>query len=188
MRILIQLGFVAISAASFSSESFAEFERKLSSSNLESGELQLGTTVRCESNQNIGFSWRNGEWKRFTFNDEIYIFKKLDHRSDEKISSEAMMCSGQIEGETDLVWGGFMWINRCYSVQELGGGEPEVMACKERYVDSDIVGVDCGGNAKLSFHPDEQLLISPHHRNVRSRPKDDYKDSFAIGVGKCGRL
>ena len=164
----------------------AEQKWKPSSSNFESDELPIATTIRCESDETVGFNWRDGSWTKVNFRESTYIFKKLDHRLEDR---SVGTCRFSIAGETDLVEKGkFMGLNRCYSVQEFGEGKPTVKVCKEYYVDGEIDSIRCGSYNEYAFHPYGQLLLSPHHRNVKSNPKDDYKDSFSIGVGKCAQM
>ena len=186
MHKLVQLGFMVIVSFLVSSEISAETQYKPSTSNLEASEIPIGTTVRCESDAITGFNWRNGKWKKVNFRNATFIFKKLDHRSDDK---SVAMCTLLISSKTDTVVDEkFSTLNRCYSVQELGGGKPTAEVCREFHFDGEINSVVCGSHNEYAFHPYEQLLIAPHHRNVKSNPKDDYKDSFSIGVGKCAQM
>jgi hypothetical protein len=185
MHKLVQLGFTVIVSFVVSSEISAESHRKPSTSNLAPGEIPIGTTVRCESDAITGFNWRNGKWNKVNFINSTYIFKKLDHKSDDR---SVARCTLLISSKTDMVEDRFLSLNRCYSVQELGGGKPTVEVCSEFHFDGETNSVVCGSHNEYAFHPYEQLLIAPHHRNVKSNPKDDYKDSFVVGVGKCAQM
>ena len=167
----------------FIATSSSAFERKTSRTNLEAGELPIGNAVRCETSDVVGFNWRNGGWVQVSFFNETYIFKKIDHRLP---PGERPYCP--IGMDKDTIMDSAMWLTRCYSVQRLGQGEPFGMKCEEYYKDGEIRKIICGPRAEYTFHPDEQLLTAPALRDVRANPTGDYKDSFAVGVGKCGRI
>ena len=170
----------------FIAASSSAFERKPSRTNFEAGELPIGNAVRCETDDVVGFNWRNGRWVQVSFVNSTFIFKKIDHRLP---LGEGPYCPVNFMDEDRILDNGAMFLERCYSVQRLGQGEPRVMQCEEFYnEDGDIKRIKCGAHAEYTFHPDEQLLTSPALRDVRANPTNDYKDSFAIGVGKCGRI
>lgn len=185
MRMYVTFVFIFLVAAMpVNASEEGGFGSKPSQTNMEVDELPVGTTIRCEGEEAVGFNWGDGRWQLTRFYENTFIFKKLDHTDDTNVG-----CRIGVANKFDSVSSDMMLLNRCYSVQRLGSGRgPRAKGCAEWHVDGEIHSISCGRNDAYTFHPNEGLIVLPRFRNVESNPDDDYKDSLSIQVGQCGEI
>ena len=86
----------------------------------------------------------------------------------------------------------FKSYNACLRVQEVGEELSTYYACDEFHRQDNESGswrvnFSCTENGFDTFHmkPNGHFHKGHVHGNVQEKPKDDYKDSLTIFVGKC---
>jgi len=187
MRMYVTFAFIFLVAAMpLNASEEGGFVNKPSQTNIEADELPVGTTIRCEGEESVGFNWRDGRWQLARFKSSTFIFKKLDHTD-----VMSPMCRFHFANEVDFFNPKFndMFLKRCYSVQRLGSGrDPRAEGCLEFHTGGEIHSIKCGRNDAYTFHPNEGLIVLTSLRNVEINPDDDYKDSMSIEVGQCGEI
>lgn len=187
MRMYVTFAFIFLVAAMpLNASAEGGVLHRPSQTNIEADELSVGTTIRCEGEESVGFNWRDGRWQPTRFELSTFIFKKLDHTDDTND-----MCRNRLANKLDSLTSdsNTMILKRCYSVQRLGSGRgPWAEGCAEWHFDGEIHSIRCGTNDAYTFHPNEGLIVLPRLRNVEINPDDDYKDSLSIQVGQCGEI
>ncbi|RYF83963.1 MAG: hypothetical protein EOO29_01390 [Comamonadaceae bacterium] len=140
----------------------------------------------CISDKETGFNWKSGEWVQANFKAGTKLLvQKLDIEAyaarppDER----PHMC----KPEPGTSFGTLSTSRGCYLVKEMGAPSSLLSAemCDEILDKNNLNVVHC---RRFSFHPDGRFIQFPSHADISSNPKDDYKDSLALAVGKCSRL
>ena len=148
----------------------------------------------CITDQATGFNWENGQWNRTSFVEETYIVSKIEpprNMSDAESSGrrlEWLACGNpgpEWEGDDD-----HRFYSACLMSHQLGAKSPRFMGCKEMHVRKDgtwTVLLACS-DANFFFELNGQFHLGNFHGDVDTSPKDDYKDSLVISVGRCAAL
>ena len=148
-------------------------------------------TVLCEEEQSTGFNWEDGGWVRTKFITSKIIIKKV--KWDEKY----VFCTEQeIKNRTE--YEDLKWVYGCYESKRFGeewSSYPRyaVKVCSEWWeeINDEFVlqSVKCDDSPQeINFAPNGYFHKSYFHSNLSSKPKDDYKDSLYVSVGKCSTL
>ncbi len=163
---------------------------KHSVSNLTKDEIPIGQTILCKESLSIGFHWEKGGWIKANYKPDNVVFKKVDHRNIKSGKICYLLLSEKSVANKDYVSDvGWTNLQRCYSVGEMGKGDPTIKSCTETYRDTKLVKVSCE-KGEYTFHPTQLYLkgTSSVSRDVLAEPKDDYKDSYSIAHGSCTKL
>lgn len=142
--------------------------------------LAASYSLICEGEQAVGFDWRNGEWMRTNFKADTYVF---DVRKEN-------LCF-KMEAGDEKTYGGVRFRAVCGNVRDLGSQHVPILSnvCHERYstVAGDApISIECTrGRQYFAASPDGRFQMSTMHASVGNRPKDDYKDSILVTVGRC---
>ena len=166
----------------------------------------------CIVDAGTGFNWLDSRWNLTNFIEPKYIVSKVDipkHIKDVREVRAFLKERGVINTDcgNDYLkfisdpnqWGNsvlddFKIYPACLRIQRVDGGEQNDIACKEfhsRYERSVSWNVtfDCAENfsTKTNFimRMNGNFHYSSVHGNVESAPKNDYKGSLLIFVGKC---
>lgn len=142
--------------------------------------LPASYSLICEGTEAVGFDWRNGEWARTNFREETYVFEvRKENR-----------CFN-LEAGDEKTYGGVRFRAVCGNFRALGSQHVAILSnvCHERY--SSLVGdapisIECSrGRRYFAASPDGRFQMTTMHASVGDRPKDDYKDSILVTVGRC---
>jgi hypothetical protein len=148
--------------------------------------------ILCVEENSTGFNWGNGNWKQRNFKNNKYLAQKLkiENPTDtpgKKPESGVCFDSIQYRQESknntyDVSWG-------CYNIRAIGSTfypyNSEV--CREIWEKPEsgtkyLLRVFCND---LYFNPNGWFHRASLHGATGNKPKDDYKDSLVISVGKC---
>lgn len=152
----------------------------------------------CVSNQGAGFNWSNGGWQHALFESSRYIVKKITPPKTRQEAKQKDMlmayvnCVVLAKGTEDKDYGDVKHLNSCIAIQKTGNALATFELCNERHVQSKD-----GNNWRVDFQcPSKIFFFEPNGwfhsgsvlADVERQPKDDYKDSLVIEVGKCADI
>lgn len=140
----------------------------------------------CIREKASGFSWKDGEWTQANFKPGNQILvQKLDFQTfaSKPIQERPILC----QSEPTQEYGNTKISKGCYLIKEVGAPAYIFSAemCAEIMEGNAIKSIQC---RRLSFHPDGPFIEFPWHADIDPKPKDNYKDSLVLHVGKCSRL
>lgn len=146
----------------------------------------------CIEEKATGFNWKSGDWVHATFKPSrkwlIQKIKILDNRQNEMDLQKYGNCTK----ETKVILSETMKGSRsCYSVREFGMASTPLFdneMCWEYFENNTLKAIYC---KNIIFKPDGNFIMNPHGPTaniIESNPKDDYKDSLVLSVGKCSKL
>ena len=152
----------------------------------------------CIADHGTGFNWKNGAWMQVNYVEPKYVVLKVDYPStfpEESLGDEFMRylyCTLVFDGESGMNLETFKSYNACLRVQQVGEEHSTYFACTENHSQDKETGrwginFSCSNNGFDAFHmrPNGRFHKGHIHGNVQDKPKDDYKDSLTIYVGKC---
>lgn len=148
-------------------------------------ELPLFKAV-CIRDKATGFNWRSGDWIQTNFAPGKQIFiQKIDivKNSTKPFNERAIFC----KEEEGFQSGEFAGSKGCYVIKEAGRETLPIdgKMCTEFFKNRQLQSISC---EKITFHPDGNFIELPWHSDIDQRPKDDYKDSLILSVGKCSKF
>ncbi len=140
----------------------------------------------CASEQESGFNWRKGAWVAVTFKAGTQtLIQKLDvvALQSKPLLERPTLC--KVEAPT--VFGTWTENKACYLIRDIGSPKTTLNAemCSEHFLDDKLLKVSC---RSMTFVPDGPYVSTPEYPDISASPKDDYKDSLVLSVGKCSRL
>lgn len=150
--------------------------------------LTASYSAICTAEQSTGFNWQAGNWSRANFKPNTYIVVR---------GGDGGPFCMNVEKPTDSSYEGGEFHTRsvCMNIREFGEKVEKVPSqmCTEYYTKQGNadweVEVGCDHwSTKFSFKLDGPFIRSYVPADLQDRPKDDYKDSLAISVGKCARI
>jgi hypothetical protein len=131
----------------------------------------------CVSDKETGFNWKSGDWVQTNF-------KAGEKLLVQKLAEPQPFC----KEEAIVTSGGITVTKGCYRINVVGSPPDPlfgVESCDEILEQQSVKVVHC---RRFSFHPDGRFIKLPWHSDISNSPKDDYKDSLVLSVGKCSRL
>jgi len=152
----------------------------------------------CITDGSTGFNWVNGGWKRTNFKTyKIVISKITPPRNPEEARNSKEKygfmvyyeCRKQMN-ENETGDGEFRKFNACLKVQRLGEEHPDIKGCSEFHSKFNEMKnwktqITCEG---LNFTPNGHFHKANIHDQLEAKPKNDYKDTLSISVGKCADI
>jgi len=162
----------------------------------EGGERLRSLQQVCIADQATGFNWENGRWVRTQFKEKTYVVSKIDPPKDLAQAEnsgrlyEFLACRAvgeELEGDDN-----HKFFNTCLMVHTMGEKNPRYMGCTEVHRRDEATGtwvvwIACG-DSNFYFEPNGNFHLGTIHGFVGAKPKDDYKDSLVISVGRCAGL
>lgn len=159
-------------------------------------------TAICAEEMGSGFSWKNGKWEPAKFKTDTkfhvkrYSTEELQERKKNATENAPWRCLAEtddMEKVIDVSRIGEVgkFVRRgCYIINELGRKPLPMLdaeVCYESYDKSELVKVQCQA---MHFHPNGLFIRLPWSTamDVSQSPKDDYKDSLSLAVGKCSSI
>lgn len=147
-------------------------------------------TAICDEELSTGFNWEEGRWVAVNFKKVRYLARKITSFSPGKQTDGSFVfCTGA--GRDDNYSGdNFAVIPGCYSFEEQGA-KPNFGWCDEFYGKENgswvLALIECPGGLQqaVKFQPNGNFSRASSLGSIEPLPTDDYKDSFAISVGKC---
>jgi len=144
-------------------------------------------TSLCIEDKSTGFNWRNGDWHQTNFMPNKYIVKKV--KIDPTPGSDTFQCYEDMKGKKNLSFDGKkIYDYGCFNIRDYGDKFTAFynQLCAQSYDDDEnIKGVDCH---MMNFQPNGAFIKSRFQSSLTSHPKNDYKDSLILSVGKCSVL
>ena len=152
----------------------------------------------CVQEKAAGLNWKDGAWVPANFGGDKrkLLVQKVDFAANasKPHGQRFVFCKAEAKRSQEA---DYMVVDACYMWREFGT-ELNVMfdadMCREFYIEGKLDHVACSsvnrGQGALTFHPDGNFIELPSggNLNISAKPKNDYKDSLAIAVGKCSRL
>ncbi|MDE0052311.1 MAG: hypothetical protein OXO52_21200 [Rhodospirillales bacterium] len=152
----------------------------------------------CIADHGTGFNWVNGAWKQVNYLEPKYVVLKVDYpnvipeNSHDDEFRRYLYCTLEFDDETGMNLETFKSYSACLRVQEVGEEHSTYFACKEFHHQDEGSGTwtvkySCSESGSEIFYmrPNGQFHKGYIHGNVQNKPKDDYKDSLSIFVGRC---
>lgn len=145
----------------------------------------------CIEDKATGFNWKSGDWIQTNFKagDKLLI-QKIDMTTNSKKPIEEQYIPCQ---QTELISSvdKYLYLKACYSVRNFGveplpGHLLDGEMCYELLENNNLKSIMCQGKG-ITFHPNGDF-IQTRGVNIDPFPKDGYKDSLVLSVGKCSRL
>ena len=138
-------------------------------------------TILCRPEQSVGLNWKNGGWVETRFEEKDLIVRK----------SKENQC-GPKASDPDFTYDTIVSRNICLNVRKIGEKYEPLMSnyCQELY------GKREGGWTTQITCKEPVMILTPDgwfhrafiHSDLADKPKDDYKDSQYVEVGKCTRM
>lgn len=142
----------------------------------------------CVAEKETGFNWTNGAWTPANFKaDTKIIAEKIDPvlAAEKSKGLRPIMCDEQKE----QAFGDFAATTACYYIRELGSKAIPVVAgaekCTEYSEKKVLQSISCN---RMTFTPDGNFIRFPWHMDIDPSPKNGYKDSLVLTVGKCAKI
>lgn len=166
------------------------------SSYAKDGERLLNFIQLCIEDEKTGFNWENGAWVSANFTPDKLVVSKITLSQDPDQDLFArFICEDVAEKREDTITENFLTYHSCLSVQKLGSDTPVYMNCyeghfrmKEKKNDWEVF-LECESSwHSFNFRPNGSFIKSYVHGQVDANPKNDYKDSLSISVGKCADI
>ena len=165
----------------------------------DNGERLTSLKQLCISDQGTGFNWEKGSWVRVNFVEERFVVSKVDIPKKINLDDiEMLMCSEPVFGEWEegAFGDNLKQYKSCLKFQSLGEKNAVYLPCAERHTKKERgndwdVKFDCNmaGSWKIFYmEKGGNFHMGSMHANVSSDPKDDYKDSLSIFIGKCASI
>jgi hypothetical protein len=154
----------------------------------------------CIADGSTGFNWVNGGWQRANFKPKKYIISKItppeniEEANKNKDHNEFMswhICHKKmIEEDERQGLSGYRRFNACLKVQQVGKKHYDFKACDEVHIKFKgmkiwRIKISCDD---LKIDPNGYFHMAYIHSNLEAKPKDDYKDSLSVSVGKCADI
>lgn len=160
----------------------------------QSPDQKYSTTV-CAEDMASGFNWESGEWKtaRFKSSRKILIRKLARNevvQTGNFLSTPWLCLRADLDTINKILPEQGMR-NGCYLVKDFEQKNSSISdadVCNERLNSlGEIEKVEC---ERVHFHPQGNFIRLPWlaAMDISSNPKNGYKDSLNIGVGKCSSL
>ena len=162
----------------------------------ENGERLSKLKQLCVTDQTTGFNWRKGTWVRTRFVEEKFIVSKVEPPSRDDISEETTLayayCTAKFLDQREYIHDRIKFYNSCLKIQDLGSKTPRYAGCTEVHIRKDDsnkwdVTFQCG-TKNFYMQPNGHFHKGMIHGQLEPDPKDDYKDSLGIEVGKCASV
>ncbi len=136
-------------------------------------------TILCSSEERSGLNWVNGTWKPAQFkNTQRLIVKSNENRCGEALRGDIHLKSGYHSKQV------------CLNERELGDKYDPVYSyyCEEHFyeINGDLY-INCD-IPKLLLTPNGGYHLAKISDIIDKFPKDDYKDSQFVEVGKCSMI
>lgn len=151
-------------------------------------------TAMCISDKSSGFDWRKGNWDYSNFVPSKYIVEKLmpeDYQPGKGIPRSGM-CKTEIQRRETYLSEDVGYLYGCYNKRRFGSTFYSVASrvCLEvwkgKVPNRVLESVSCENSIQpFTFAPDGWFHLASIHENLENTPKDDYKDSLFVEVGKC---
>lgn len=167
----------------------------------DSGGRLLSLQQLCIADQGTGFNWRDGAWVHTRFVEPKYVVTKInfpdswEEAKREENTGVYLACTLAFSSEEEYALESLKSFNACLKIQEIGDELATHFPCKEIHfkIEEGVakwrVEFSCG-NRSRAFHmrPNGHFHMSRIHGQLAPEPKDDYKDSLVIYVGKCASI
>jgi hypothetical protein len=156
-------------------------------------------TIFCKETANTGYQWRKGAWKDTGFVENELMVKKISVaeqgalNGQEKFFTEARCGNGWMQDSKDT----FYPPNReyamnigCYYLYPFGEAPNmlDIVECYETFEAKakSLQQISCRSE-RMIFHaaPNGMFQAANVHGDITKKPKNDYKDSIHLSVGKC---
>ena len=155
----------------------------------------------CIADLGTGFNWENGAWKSVNFIKPKYLVTKVSYpdtlpqSSEPDVSEEQRIyfsCTLKLEERNESTFEQIKIYNSCLRVQEFGDDRSDYYPCDEVHVQRNE-----GQPWSIAIYfSDDNFYMTPSghfhtgtiHSQLEASPKNDYKDSLAIFVGKCANI
>lgn len=148
-------------------------------------------TSLCIAENSTGYNWRNGKWIQTNFNNEKYLFQKIDY--DEKITSPNITDRPLLCNKPDVTSiennGKNAIVKACYSMREFGAQVNVLLDsqnCYESYKNGELEVIQCSNLG--NFKPDGLFVKLPSYISMDLSMNKEKKDSMTLVVGKCSIL
>ena len=143
-------------------------------------------TILCQGEKSVGFNWRNGDWEQAQFKPESYLIQKTE-------KSSLLCIADLLPPQVDS----FRTVKKvCLNIRKLGedpaSGLPTTCTethykaygefPAEEWIDCDV------GLHHISFRRNGWFHAGSIQGDLSDKPKNDYKDSLYVTVGKCTQL
>ena len=149
----------------------------------------------CVVDKSTGFYWRNGAWLNTKFKTDKYIVSKITP----PLNREEALKKKDVEERKAFVYcrqymtkpeheeGDFRYFNACLKIQEVGSKYRDHKICSEfhsklKEENNWSIHFNCEG---FNFSPNGNFHMATIHDQLEDKPKNGYKDSLSISVGKC---
>jgi len=148
-------------------------------------------TSICIEDKSTGFNWENRGWVAVKFvADEKFIVQKIPP-AEYKPANGMWHMSCESRQDFNPGNGGKKVTFGCYNVRKFGR---ELMPfssdmCMEIWDGSTLEEINCSKtDPPFFFLPDGAFIRYPRRASIdlSTNPKDNYKDSLSLAVGKCG--
>ena len=139
-------------------------------------------TLICRVDQSVGFNWSGGGWVTARFKSNEYM-----------VTKQASNSCPALKADDDFAVDGFVAKSACINLRELGSRYyPYSSAkCREFYVNKSgqwQTSITCYDSELVAeFDPDGWFHLAHIHGSLEAAPKNNYKDSQFVEVGKCSR-
>jgi len=139
-------------------------------------------TILCVPEKATGFNWENGDWVATHFK----LIKRL------VVKSPKNYCLSWGEMTTDS-FSEDVYMDVCLNVREFGQTYKRTASriCAEHYIKKSGIwetSIYCSDSPRITLKPDGQYHFSQITDDVSDNPKDDYKASMVVEVGKCSMI
>lgn len=141
----------------------------------------------CVADESTGFNWKDGNWVRTTLKaDSKILVVKIDMAENSAKPKNERQLRCEAERGFDEGFGSVI-NSACYLVKEMGHKPLPYDAgmCAESFNEGVLKSIEC---ERFTFLPDGGFVQYSKSEDVSSLPKDGYKDSIYVSVGKCSRI
>ena len=169
----------------------------------DNGERITSLKQLCISDQGTGFNWKKGSWEQVNFVEDRFVVSKIDVpdippegwkglEPEERLNIWiTIRCDkSDFREETE---GDFRIYHSCLKLQGLGEKYAKYFECNELHYKEEnswVTKFNCrsGPAHSLSMTKDGNFIRSSVPSDLSSDPKNDYKDSLSIFVGRCASV
>ena len=141
----------------------------------------------CVTDESTGFNWKDGDWVKANFKaDKKVLVIKIDMAENNAKPKNERQLRCEAERGFDEGFGSVI-NSACYLVKEMGHKPLPYDAgmCAESFNEGVLKSIECD---HFTFLPDGAFVQYSNSEDVSRFPKDDYKDSIYVSVGKCNKI
>lgn len=162
----------------------------------DNGERITNLKQLCISDKGTGFNWKNGSWEQVTFVEKRFVVSKVHISKEENELQAVLSCNENTfrMSEEEFSFGDIVrkYYNSCLKLQEFGEKYATYLPCTETHSRKgnswEDVTFTCASSQEMFHMRGGHFHTGRIHGGLSPNPKDDYKDSLSIFVGKCANI